>query len=77
MDIAQETFAENVARRKAESRVTTAEALLRELGIPAARAESQFYTSLPGEVSPYVRQLMEVLRGVTGSLFNLGRIGGR
>lgn len=49
-------FAADVRRRKAESR-------LAELGIPAAQAESEFFKGEFGRVNPYVRQILEVLRG--------------
>lgn len=50
-------FEADVRRRKAE-------ALLMELGIPGAQAESMFYSSEFGKLNPYLRQLIMIARGV-------------
>lgn len=52
---AKETFAEDVARRKAESQIT-------QFGVPAAKAESEFWEKT-GEMPKYLRLLLEILRG--------------
>lgn len=53
------TFSADVARRKAEAR-------LRELEIPGAEADAKFYEGL-GEYSPYVRQILEMIRAATSA----------
>lgn len=49
-------FEADVRRRKAEAR-------LKELGISEAEAMSKFYSSDIGASNPYIRQILELLRG--------------
>ncbi|QXP08436.1 MAG: DNA pilot protein [Arizlama microvirus] len=52
----------------ADVRIRKAEALLRELGIPQARAGADFYSSDLGELNPYLRQLLEAAKGITSGI---------
>lgn len=63
-DLATETFSADAARRKAES-------LQEQLRVPQARAEAKFYESNAGESSPYVRQLLEILRTFAGGISSM------
>lgn len=56
----KETFSADVARRKAESEIS-------QFGVPAAKAGAEFYGSDLGSANPYIRQILEVLRGVTSA----------
>lgn len=40
------------------------EKILKEFEIPAAKASAQFFSSNLGEMSPFIRQILEVLRGL-------------
>lgn len=53
----KETFSADVARRRAESQLSVYD-------LPKAKAEADFYSG-SGQLSPYVRQLLELLRGVS------------
>lgn len=64
-DAAHSAFAADVARRKAESRTAETEAKLRHLKLPEARSDAQFYEST-GQANPWLRQLFEILRGISG-----------
>lgn len=52
-------FAADVAARKAEAK-------LKELGIPAAEAEAQFFRGA-GQASPYVRGIFEAMRAISSA----------
>lgn len=53
-------FAADVAKRKAEAQLS-------QLEIPGAKASARFFESDMGAVNPYLRQILEVLRGVTAA----------
>lgn len=53
-------FAADVARRKAEAK-------LAQLGISEAETRSKFYSSTFGEMNPYLRQLLELMRGLSSA----------
>lgn len=59
-------FAADVRRRKAEAR-------LKELDIPGAEAQSKFWDSNAGLGNPYLRQLLEVVRGVSSAVGAISR----
>lgn len=61
-----DTFSADVARRKAESSLIQSE-------IPRAKSEQKFYEDL-GKQAPYVRFLIEILRG-SGTAARIGRMG--
>lgn len=61
----EKTFAADVSKRKAESR-------LKELGIPIAENEAKFQLDV-GQMNPYMRQIMNFLQMVTGARSALGR----
>lgn len=58
--LAKDSFSADVARRRAESKLT-------EMEIPKAQAESDFFKSDFGQVSPWMRQILEALRGVSSA----------
>lgn len=55
----QATFSADVKRREAESK-------LRELGLPAAEAESKFFQGI-GEANPYLKQILMFLRSLSSA----------
>lgn len=76
----RESFESDVERRKHEStraghesHRSSFEAELSRLGIPRGRAESGFYSSPIGAGSPYLKQFLETLRGVTAASSRSGR----
>lgn len=62
-------FAADVSRRKAES-------ALSNLAIPGAKAEAGFYGTDFGKANPYIRQILDVIRGSSSARSALG-FGGR
>lgn len=60
-------FAADVEKRKAETRQRQAEAEQSRYGVSRARVESKFYDSDLGEMNPLVKQLLDVLRGVSSA----------
>ena len=57
LDLSRETFSADVARRKAES-------ILKQLDIPRAKAEEEFFRGEFGSESPAIKMLLQILRGV-------------
>lgn len=55
-----DTFSADVARRKAESELTL-------MDIPQKRAESEFWKSSAGDISPYLKQLILLIRGISSA----------
>lgn len=58
--LAGDTFSADVARRKADSILTQQE-------IPKSKAEAEFWKSSAGDISPYLKQLMLILRGISSA----------
>lgn len=56
-----ESFSADVARRKAESEIA-------RLGVSGAKAESDFYGGTFGSMSPYTKEMLNILRGVTSAV---------
>lgn len=54
------TFADDVAIRKAERQ-------LREYAIPGARTDAEFFSTAVGEMNPYLRQLLMLIRAMSDS----------
>lgn len=54
------TFSADVAKRKSEAK-------LKELEIGRAKAESDFYTGDVGSTSPYIKMILDIVRGVSAA----------
>lgn len=65
-DVSNTSFAADVAKRKAD-------AVLRELAIPESRASAKFYSSSVGEESPWLKRLLEVIKGISSARAAVGR----
>lgn len=59
--LGNDTFAADVARRKAESQLTVND-------VAESEVRSKFYSDKPGEMSPYIRQFLDILRGLTSAV---------
>lgn len=62
----QTGFEADVAKRKAEAR-------LRQLEIPGAQAEADFFNDGTGSANPYIRQLMQIFQGLASAARAAGR----
>lgn len=60
-----DTFSADVARRKAESAIAVSE-------VPRAKSEAEFWEKM-GQANPYIRLMLEVLRGVSPRGLAVGR----
>lgn len=56
-------FQADVARRKAASKKEGSAATLADLEVPKARAEEEFWKSEAGKSMPWLRSILEILRG--------------
>lgn len=56
----ERTFDEDVKKRKAESTI-------RQLQIPAAKAEAEFMSSDFGEMTPLLREVFKLIRGISSA----------
>lgn len=61
IDLANSAFMYDVARRKAESELS-------QFAVPGARASAKFFSSDLGEMNPYMRQALELLKGVSSAV---------
>lgn len=59
-ELGSRTFHEDVARRKAESTLT-------QLEIPKSKAEADFWKTDFGAASPYIKGLLQILRGTNSA----------
>lgn len=59
-NIREETFASDVAARKAESAIT-------QLGVPMAQAQADFWKTDFGQATPFIRALMSIFGGTASA----------